>query len=100
MYGWSGGFGTVGPQLDTGYPVAGVDYDPALLGPATVFPQEEANGPVRVDLDWYARNATPNQAGKIPPPQTATQWLNANAGKVALGVAGFFALMVFAKAGR
>jgi hypothetical protein len=29
-----------------------------------------------------------------------TQWLNQNSGKVAIGAAGFFALMLFAKAGR
>ncbi len=31
---------------------------------------------------------------------SATQWLNANAGKVALGVGGLFAILLLAKAGR
>ena len=39
-------------------------------------------------------------AGPAPVAQSGTAWLNANAGKVALGVGGFILLSMFAKAGR
>lgn len=92
MYGWAG-FGINGPMPDE-YPVAGRDYDPALLGQAVVFPQEDI-GPVGGD----PRTWSPVPGAALPAP-SATQWLNANAGKVALGVGGFVALIMLAKAGR
>ncbi len=84
MYGW--GFTNV---VTDGYPVAGVDYDPALLGKAVVFPQEDI-GPVGGNTPY-----TP-----FTPSQSAVSWLNQNAGKVAVGIGGVFVLMLFARAGR
>lgn len=46
---------------------------------------------------------SPGCPGYVPPPvasQTLTQWLNANAGKVAIGAVAFVGLLLFAKAGR
>ncbi len=91
MYGWAGPIIDAVPE-DPGYPVAGVDYDPALLGGPVVFPQE-----VGSDLDRYTiweRNT------RAPAASSPTQWLNANAGKVALGVGGLFVVLLLAKAGR
>ncbi len=68
--------------------MAGVDYDPSLLGPAA--------GPPNVADPGYVNTPyTPLTSG-----QSATQFLNVNAGKIALGIGGFFFLMLFAKAGR
>jgi len=97
MYGWAAVTNCPGPGCpvgswdeQAGYPVAGVDYDPALLGAATVFPQEDI-GPVGRSNTAY----TPFTSS-----QSAVSWLNQNAGKVALGVGGVFFLMLCAKAGR
>ncbi len=54
------------------------------------------------DYLWNTPGATvpPVPAAPAATQQSATQWLNDNAGKVALGVGGFFLLTMFAKAGR
>ena len=41
-----------------------------------------------------------SQPAPVAGPQTMTQWLNANGGKVAIGAVAFFAVVMFAKAGR
>lgn len=59
------------------------------------------------DYLWNGPGSTPSEFVPIagPPPvaatqQTASQWLNANASTVALGVGGLLLVSMFAKAGR
>jgi len=95
MYGWAGPLIDAVPD-DPGYPVAGLDYDPALLGAPAVFPTPAGSDLDRW-LDWHAGKAT---LARVNQSQTGTQWLNLNAGKVALGVGGLFLVVMLAKAGR
>ncbi len=88
MYGWSG----MGDRV-----VIGADGQPRVVtdAPITTVTVPSSGAPVYED-----------EQGRVIFPSTIgggsdiTSWLNANAGKVALGVGGVFALMLLAKAGR
>lgn len=121
MYGWSGGFAGMGRTSlgSATNPVAGVDYDPALLGGANVYPAPSLNPATGLpaSLDWmsqpmadvasdwsvadwtaYFRDQSRGYTPAANP--TFTSWLNENAGKVAAGVGGVFAIVLLTKAGR
>ncbi len=87
--GWSGGFGLNCP----GDPECGARPD--VTTPVTDQTQINQIWDY-LNTQSYGQSIVPTAA----PTQSFTQWLNDNAGKVALGVGGFFALMLFAKAGR
>ncbi len=112
MYGWGATLDymaqTNAQGWDSGYPVAGVDYDPALLGPSQ-GPPVDGNSSTHLSYwdqfvqagvtpqGWVSGSGSPLAAAA---PQSLTAWLNANAGKVAIGAGALVGLMLLAKAGR
>ncbi len=99
MYGW-GGLGALNCPGDPGCP--------GYVAPEPMQDQTQQQIADVWDYLWngpgagggYGPGSGSQIVGPAPVQQSGTAWLNANAGKVALGVGGFFALMLFAKAGR
>jgi len=90
MYGW----GALNCPGDPGCP----GYVPPYVNAAITGDPTQSDADFAAALNWFDSGGPPTQP--TAQAQSATQWLNANSGKVALGVGGFFVLMMFAKAGR
>ncbi len=81
---------------------------PGYVAPASTSPDVQQQIADVWDYLWntpgagggYGPGSGASLVAPAPTQQTASQWLNANAGKVALGVGGFVLLSMFAKAGR
>ena len=85
MYGLRGlGAEAMGPPVDPNAPVVAPDVQQQIADVWSYL--------------WSQPGPVASSGGAVP--QTTTQWLNANGGKVALGAGAFLALILFAKAGR
>ncbi len=76
----------------------------AKIGITAIDPRVASYTPGSYDAAIAAANygirSAASDAVSGPGAQSVTGWLNQNAGKVAIGAAAFFTLMMFARAGR
>jgi len=97
MYGWAGPLEPGNPLFAGSGSAPTIDELWAAQTPADLATAHQYGFDAPVDQGTIWEYST---GGASVSKQNFTQWLNQNAGKVALGVGGVFALMLFAKAGR
>ena len=87
------GFGDTSSTDTTGAPCPGSPGCPGYVAPGSTDWQNSI-------LNEILANQQTSAAAQQTSTGTLTAWLNANSTMVALGAAGFVALLLFAKAGR